>query len=107
MASSWCAKGFTLPGAASVVAASVVAASVTAGSGAAGVSVEPAVGELQEELRTRVTRLRNDTGLTAVAAAVMIDGQLAGAVVSGERRRDRGVSVTVDDAGTSDRSPSR
>jgi len=96
MASSWYGNGFTLPGAASVVAA-VVAASVTAGSGAAGVSVEPAVGELQEDLENRVERLRSDTGLTAVAVAVMVDGQLAGAAVSGERRRDSGISVTVDD----------
>ena len=78
-------------------AASVVAASVTAGSGAAGVAVEGPAGELQEVVETRVTRLRDDTGLTAVAAAVIIDGQLAGAAVSGERRRDGGISVTVDD----------
>ena len=92
MASSWCGRVFRLLG-----AASVVAAAVTAGSGAAGVVVEGAVVDLQEVLETRVTRLRNDTGLTAVAAAVMVDGQLAGAAVSGDRRRDSGISVTVDD----------
>ena len=92
MASSWCGRVFRLFG-----AASVIAAAVTAGSGAAGVVVEGAVVDLQEVLETRVTRLRNDTGLTAVAAAVMIDGQLAGAAVAGDRRRDSGISVTVDD----------
>ena len=92
MASSWCGRVFRLFG-----AASVIAAAVTAGSGAAGVVVEGAVVDLQEVLETRVTRLHNDTGLTAVAAAVMIDGQLAGAAVAGDRRRDSGISVTVDD----------
>ena len=84
--------GFTL-----LWVASAIAASVTAGSGAAGVLVQGAADDLQEDLETRVTRLRDDTGFTAVAAAVMIDGRLAGAAVSGERRRDSGVSVTVDD----------
>ena len=87
MASSWCGRVFRLLG-----AASVVAAAVTAGSGAAGVVVEGAVVDLQEVLETRVTRLRNDTGLTAVAAAVMVDGQLAGlpsAAIAGETAASR------------------
>ena len=41
--------------------------------------------------------LRDETDLTAVAVAATIDGDLAGAAVSGERRRDSGISVTVDD----------
>ena len=92
MASSWGGRALTL-----LRAASVTAACAIAGSGVVGVWAEGAVDELQEDLETRVTRLRADTGLTAVAAAVMIDGRLAAAAVSGERRRDSGVSVTVDD----------
>ena len=106
-----------------LVAAAVVAAFAAAGSGAAEVPAEGAAvrpdervgsprgheapasrvlrrrlaGGLQEELETRVARLRDATGLTAVAAAVIVDGQLAGAAASGERRRDSGISVTVDD----------
>ena len=56
-----------------------------------------ATGSLQDLLETRVAELRDDAGLTAVAAAAMIDGALAGAAVSGDRRRDSGISVTVDD----------
>ena len=44
-----------------------------------------------------MAELRDDTGLTAVAVAATIDGDLAGAAVGGERRRDSGISVTVDD----------
>ena len=92
MANSGCGKVFPL-----LRAASAIVACVTAGSGAAGVLVRGTAGYLQEELETRVTQLRADNGLTAVAAAVIIDGQLAGAAVSGERRRGSGISVTVDD----------
>ena len=48
-------------------------------------------------IETRVARLRVETRLTAVAVAVMTDGQLAGVAASGERRRGSGVPVTVDD----------
>ena len=67
--------------------------------GFAAVSTAPAqpTGDLQDLLETRVAELRDDTGLTAVAVAVAIDGDLAAAAVSGERRRDSGVPVTVDD----------
>jgi CubicO group peptidase (beta-lactamase class C family) len=51
----------------------------------------------QSRLEARVGRLRDDTGLTGVVAAVMTDGDLAGAAASGERRRGSGVPVTVDD----------
>ena len=60
----------------------------------------PAAGttsDFQDLLETRVARLRDDAGLTAVAVAVAIDGDLAAAAVSGERRRDSGVPVTVGD----------
>ena len=57
----------------------------------------PATGSLQDLLETRVAELRDDTELTAVAVAAMIDGDLAGAAVSGDRRRNSGISVTVDD----------
>ncbi|MCY3846157.1 MAG: serine hydrolase [Acidobacteria bacterium] len=56
-----------------------------------------ATGSLQDLLETRVPELRDDAGLTAVAVAAMIGGDLAGAAVSGERRRNSGISVTVDD----------
>ncbi len=78
-------------------AASAVVAFAAAGSAVAGSPVAQTEGELQRDLQNRVSRLRSDTGLTAVAVAVMVDGQLAGAAVSGERRRDSGISVTVDD----------
>jgi CubicO group peptidase (beta-lactamase class C family) len=57
----------------------------------------PATGSLQNLLETRVAELRDKTELTAVAVAAMIDGDLAGAAVSGDRRRNSGISVTVDD----------
>ena len=41
--------------------------------------------------------MRKETGLTAVAAAVAVDGRLAGTAAIGERRRRGGVPVTVDD----------
>ncbi len=56
-----------------------------------------ATGDLQDLLETRVAELRDDAGLTAVAAAVIVDGDLAGVAVSGDRRRNSGISVTVDD----------
>lgn len=84
--------GFPLLGAAAVVAALLIRSSGTGGVAAQGPEVD-----LQEDLESRVTRLRDETGLTAVAVAVMIDGQLAGAAASGERRRDSGVTVTVHD----------
>ena len=62
-----------------------------------GTAVEGATDDLRDLLETRVAELRDDTGLTAVAVAATIDGNLAGAAVSGERRRDSGISVTVDD----------
>ena len=52
---------------------------------------------VQDLLETRVAELRDDIGLTAVAVAAMIDGDLVGAVVSGERRRHSGISATIDD----------
>ena len=64
--------------------------------GAAGTPAQP-TGDLQELLETRVAGLREDTGLTAVAVAVAVDGDLAAAAVSGERRRDSGIPVTVGD----------
>ena len=67
--------------------------------GFAAVSTVPAqpTGDLQDLLETRVAELRDDTGLTAVAVAVAINGDLAAAAVGGERRRDSGVPVTVGD----------
>ena len=59
--------------------------------------VEGAVDDFQADLAARVARVRDNTGLTAVAAAVIVDGELAGAAASGERRRESGISVTVDD----------
>ena len=56
-----------------------------------------ATGSLQDLLETRVAELREAAELTAVAAAVIVDGDLAGAAVSGDRRRNSGISVTVDD----------
>jgi len=54
-------------------------------------------GDFQDLLETRVAGLRDDTGLTAVAVAVTIGGDLAAAAVSGERRRDSGIPVTDGD----------
>ena len=65
--------------------------------GSRGTAVEGATDDFQDLLETRVAELRDATGLTAVAVAATIDGELAGAAVSGERRRDSGISVTVDD----------
>ena len=53
--------------------------------------------EFQSGLEARVARLRDETGLTGVAVAVMTDGRLAGIAASGERRRGSSVPVTVDD----------
>ena len=53
--------------------------------------------DFQSRLAARVARLQGDTGLTGVVAAVMTDGDLAGAAASGERRRGAGIPVTVDD----------
>ena len=50
-----------------------------------------------QDLDTRLALLQRDTGLTAVAAAVMTGGQLAAAAVCGERRRGSGIPVTIDD----------
>ena len=52
---------------------------------------------MQAFLEDRVAQFRDETGLTGVAAAVMIDGQSVGAVASGVRRRGSGIPVTVDD----------
>ena len=60
-------------------------------------AVERATDGLQDLLESRVAELRDELGLTAVAVAAMIGGDLAGAAVSGERRRNSGISVTVDD----------
>ena len=65
--------------------------------GAGGTPAEGPTGDFQDLLETRVAELRDDTGLTAVAVAVTIDGDLAAAAVSGERRRDSGIPVTVGD----------
>ena len=65
--------------------------------GSRGTAVEGATDDFQDLLETRVAELRDDIGLTAVAVAATIDGDLAGAAVSGERRRNSGISVTVDD----------
>ena len=54
-------------------------------------------GDFQSRLEARVARLRDETGLTGVADAVMTDGQLAGVAVGGERRRGSGIAVTVGD----------
>ena len=54
-------------------------------------------GDFQARLEARVRRLRDETGLTGVAVAVMTGGRLAGAAASGERRRGSGIAVTVDD----------
>ena len=76
---------------------SAFAATVALSFGPAGAAVEGAVDDFQADLAARVAQLRDDTGLTAVAAAVIVDGELAGSAASGERRRDSGISVTVDD----------
>ena len=65
--------------------------------GAGGTPSSGPTGDFQDLLETRVAGLRDDTGLTAVAVAVAIDGELAAAAVSGERRRDSGIPVTVGD----------
>ena len=65
--------------------------------GAGRTPAEGPAGDFQDLLDTRVAGLRDDTGFTAVAVAVAIDGDLAGAAVSGERRRDSGIPVTVGD----------
>ena len=54
---------------------------------AGGTLAEGPTGDFQDLLETRVAEMRDDAGLTAVAVAVTIDGDLAGAAVSGERRR--------------------
>ncbi len=53
--------------------------------------------EFQSRLEARVARLRDDTGLSGVAVAVMNGGRLAASAASGERRRGSGIPVTVDD----------
>ena len=53
--------------------------------------------DFQAHLEARVGRLRDETGLTGVAVAVMTDGRLAAAAASGERRRGSDIPVTVDD----------
>lgn len=50
-----------------------------------------------QDLDARLARLQHNTGLTAVAAAVTTDGQLAAAAACGERRRGSGKPVTIDD----------
>ena len=65
--------------------------------GLRGTVVERETDRFQDLLETRVAELRDDTGLTAVAVAATTDGELAGIAASGERRRDSGISVTVDD----------
>ena len=65
--------------------------------GSRGTAVEGATDDFQDLIETRVAELQDDTGLTAVAVAATIDGDLAGAAVSGDRRRNSGISVTVDD----------
>ena len=71
----------------------------TAGAGAAGASATPvgAGDDLQAALEARVAQLRADTGLTAVGAAVAVDGRLAATAAAGERRRRSGIPVTVAD----------
>ena len=76
---------------------SALAAAVAVSFGSAGTVVAGAVDGFQADLAARVAQLRDDTGLTAVAAAVIVDGELAGAAASGERKRDSDISVTVDD----------
>ncbi len=51
----------------------------------------------QALLETRMARLRNEAGLTAVAAAVMTGRQLVAVAASGERRRGSGIPVTAGD----------
>ncbi len=76
---------------------SALAVTVAVSFASTGTEVEGAASDFQADLAARVAQLRDDTGLTAVAAAVIVDGELAGAAASGERRRDSGISVTVDD----------
>ena len=80
-----------------LAALSVLAATVALSFGSTGTVIEGAVDDYQADLAARVNQLRDNTGLTAVAAAVIVDGELVGAAASGERRRDSGISVTVDD----------
>ncbi len=53
---------------------SALAATVAIFFGSAGAVVEGAVDDFQADLAARVARLRDNTGLTAVAAAVIVDG---------------------------------
>ena len=76
---------------------SALAAAVAVSFGSAGTVVAGAIDGFQADLAARVARLQDNTGLTAVAAAVIVDGELAGAAASGERKRDSGIPVTVDD----------
>ena len=50
-----------------------------------------------QDLDNRLARLRHDSGLTAVAAAVMTGGQFAATAACGERRRGSAIPVTIDD----------
>lgn len=52
---------------------------------------------MQAFLENRVAQFRDETGFTGLAAAIIIDGQSAGAAASGERRRGSGIPVTVED----------
>ena len=80
-----------------LAALSAFAATMAFSFGSTGTVVKGAVDDLQADLAARVARLRDNTGLTAAAVAVIVDGELAGAAASGERKRDSGISVTVDD----------
>ena len=79
------------------VAAAALAAALTACSDPADVTRADVGEDFRAYLKARVSRLQDDTGLTGVAAAVMTNGRLAGAVATGERRRGSGIPVTVDD----------
>lgn len=74
-----------------------IMASMTACSSSDGVVVDWSAGDFQIVLESSIRQLRSDTGLTAVAAAVMTDGRFEGLAVSGERHRGTGIEVTVDD----------
>ena len=50
-----------------------------------------------QDLDNRLARLRHESGLTAVAAAVMTGGQLAAVAACGERRRGSAIPVTIKD----------
>ena len=77
--------------------AMAIAALTTACSRSEGVTVDWSAGEFQTVLQSTMRKLRSDTGLTGVAAAVMTDGRFKGVAVTGERQRGTGVAVTVDD----------